>query len=186
MNEEIEDSDIELFLKCIEGQKSYDKLYYRYKDSVYRIIKRRCHNWTDDFDDLKDLNQKVWIKLFRTKKHYTEMSFKTLLVRICISVCNDGYKNAETHEPLNTKPVSIDENFQEDTVSTDVSRPDEPDDLIMYEDLLAAIYRLSEDERDVLILKIEGMTNREIAQALELTEEQVKYRLKLARNKLAK
>lgn len=178
-----EDNDIELFLKVIEAdEKAFNTLYKRHKDFVRRIIKRRCYNWTTDFDDI---TQKAWLKLFRTKKHYTEMSFKSFLVMICISVCNDEYEKTISRGGMNTKLISIDETFSEDTIDSDVPKPRRPDEELENE-MGFMLSQLSEEQRDVFILKIEGMRNKEIAQALELKEYQVKYLLKLARDELAK
>lgn len=190
MSEEMEDSDIELFLKVIEGDEhAFNKLYYRYKDFVYREIRYKRYDQTVDIDKL---TQRVWMKLWRTKKHYIQLSFKTFLRTIINSCFLDALKEIKTirNKPLDTA-TSIDDKFSEDDMLIEVPRPLTPEKVRLLEEqkeiLEAALFKLSDEKRNVFVFKIlDGMKNKEIAEAMDLTVDQVKYLLKLATHELAK
>ena len=178
--------DNEIFLEVIKGDKSaFNKLYYRHKDFIFKKIKYKGYHRLVNIDDL---TQGVWIKLWKTKTYYAELSFKTFLVMICKSVCLDEIEKTKTKNPINNDPIPI-ENLNEEALCAEVERPLTSDEILMLEQrkemVLALLPKLNDVEREVYLLTSVGeMTLEECAQAMGITRHMAKYRLVKAINEL--
>ncbi len=128
-----------------------------------------CYFLCKNSHDANDLYQQTWLKVYQKIGSFKlEYSFKNWLYTIANNTFKDGQK-APRHERLN-------EEFLTKPIDRDIKM-----------DLENCILTLTDDFRIPLVLYYyEGFKIEEISEILKLNDGQVKYRLKLAKEKLAK
>lgn len=141
-----------------------------YSPMVWRLALTK----TKSHDDAEDIFQEVFLRLWRnTKPFLTEEHRKAWLIRVTVNCCNSHFV-----APWKRNVCSL----------GDIELCDVPDESASEDeriDVYAEVMRLPENMREVILLfYFEGMSVREIAEAVGTTEVNVKKRLSRARAKL--
>ena len=174
-------SDGELAALAIGGQeRAYREFLRRYREPVYRLVRGTIR----DGEEALDVTQESFVAAFAALKRYDrERPFKLWISRIAINKCRDWARRRAVRAFF-TRAAPIDEAF--DLASDNASPETEASDRAELARVSAAITELPAKLREALILRaIEGMTQAEAAEALNVTEKTVETRLYRARLALA-
>lgn len=170
-------SDELIVKEILNGNTSlYEIIVKRYNQRLFRIQKTYI---TDD-DEIKDVLQKTYIKTYDKLNSFKNNSaFSTWLTRIAI---NEALMHIRKEKQF--KNVSIDEHC-----SVHHSHDNNPEEeLILNEKKKSiddAINDLPTDFKSVFIMReLESMSTKEVSETLNITESNVKIRLKRAKEKL--
>lgn len=176
-------SDWEVIQKVNGGDvKLYEILIRRYNPFLYKIGRSYRYN----HQDTEDLMQEAFVSaFFHLKKFENRASFKTWLTRIMLNLCYQkqqklSYKKVITgDEILNEKSAVMfhqSTNNEKITVNKELGRV-----------LENAIHQIPEDYRIVFTLReLNGLSVAETAEALEISESNVKVRMNRAKGMLQK
>lgn len=163
---------------------AFENLIRQSEKIVYNIAYRMLNN----SEDVKDISQEVFIKVYKNLKNFDEKStFSTWIYRIAVNTCID-----EMRKRKGKQTISIEEDIQQEdgTVKKQIpiqtKTPEE--DYIkkeQKEELLSAVEELSQTHKTVLTLRdLEGFSYAEIAEITETSVGTVKSRLSRAREQL--
>jgi RNA polymerase sigma-70 factor (ECF subfamily) len=160
----------------------FDKMVDLFGPMLYRYTLRMCNQEPDAEDALQEtfLTAKEKIGQFRG-----EGRLRNWLFKIAGNACRQRhrYNRGRLESELNMEDVLVDMEasehahrpWQVDPAETTLNKE-------LSERLEKAIARVPETNRSVLLLRdIEGLSTRETAEALDITEEAVKVRLHRAR-----
>jgi RNA polymerase sigma-70 factor (ECF subfamily) len=163
--------------------RGFDELVHRYQDKVYRL----CFKILRHEDDAAEALQDAFLSAYRgLKKFKAESTFSTWLYRIATNASLMKYrKRRDGH-------VSLEQSQSTNEDSETMQLPDwsqQPaQDLLDAETrevMTEGIQRLPEELRTVFVLRdVQGMSNAEVAEVLELSVAAVKSRLHRARRSL--
>jgi RNA polymerase sigma-70 factor (ECF subfamily) len=172
-------ADSELVKRAQRGNTAaFEELVKRYEHKVYNIAYRMLSNE----EEAKDALQDTFIRAYRfIKKFKGDSSFYTWLYRITTNVCLTRLKRRQGKDNVT---VSLDEPVQdeEDMIRElpDVKHTPE----ILFERkqtqqaIQTAISELPSDYRTVVVLRdLQGLSNKEVSKALQLSIAAVKSRL---------
>lgn len=182
MDRLIQYTDHKLIQKILNGEiKLFEILIRRNNIFLYKV--GRSYNY--NHEDTEDLMQDTFIKAYTNLNRFeNRSSFKTWLIKIMINNCYHrqqkfSYKN-EKANALHENDIPMFSNSGIDTNKTIMSR-----ELgMIIED---ALYHLPEDYRIVFALrKLDGLSVIETAEALNISEANVKVRLNRAKSMLRK
>lgn len=160
--------------------RGFDELVRRYRDKVYRL----CFKILRHEDDAEEAAQDAFLSAYRGIRNFkVESTFSTWMYRIATNASLMKYrKRREGH-------VSLEQSQGANPEGEGLQLPDWSTQPVT--DLLNAetrevmeegVERLSEDLRTVFLLRdIEGHSNTEVAEILEITVAAVKSRLHRAR-----
>jgi RNA polymerase sigma-70 factor (ECF subfamily) len=170
--------DIELVGLCQKGDTgAFDRLFYKYRDKIYRTAFRMINNP----EDALDLTQEIFLKAYKNINKYNFKSeFSTWLYRLAINLCID-----ELRKRKNSNEVLM------DSIPENLIYSDTPEDIILSEEQESLIWKalnsLKEKERVVIVLReMEGLSYEEIANVLKCSLGRVKSRIHESREKLKK
>ena len=175
-------SDTEVIRRILSGEKElFEILMRRYNQTLYRVIR----SYMTVESDVEDAMQEAYLKAYEKLDQFKgTAAFSTWLVRI-------GMNEALQRIRKNKRIFFIDE--QVEASGRIIQLPDNgqmnPEkNVIKHETRLMvekSIDQLSEKYRVIFMLhQVEGMSNTEIAAALDLTESNVKVRLHRAKKML--
>ncbi len=170
--------DVELVGLCQKGDiDAFDKLFYKYRDKIYRTAFRMINNQ----EDALDLTQEIFLKAYKNINKYNFKSqFSTWLYKLAINVCIDELRKQKKSNEVLTDEIPHNRTYN-----------DTPEDIVLSEEQEALIWRaldlLKEKERSVLVLReMEGLSYEEIANILGCSMGRVKSRIHESREKLKK
>lgn len=181
------DEDFRLVALAQKGDTSaYDALVTRHRGRIFAMIRNMIHQEADAWD----LSQEVFIKAWRAlPKFEAKARFSTWLYRIAHNVVYDWTRKRKI-ESAGEFNDEIFEREQIDSASfTTPSGGDAPDMTMAHGELRVkiqmALGKLSAEHREVVLLKdVQGLTYKEIAEAMSCTLGTVMSRLYYARQKL--
>ena len=144
------------FINEKDKNKAYKMLYKNFKPLIFTIISK----YTNDFEEMKDISQDIWIKIYQNIDKYKTGKFKSWVTTICNRTCIDKYRRKKTNlQHYNT--IDIDKyeffdnsNFFENKYSNKN---------ILYTEILNSIRTLNKTQQDIVLLKIKGLKYKEIA-----------------------
>ena len=176
-----EQTDEKLVRAAQEGDtRAFDELVNRYKEKVYRLSYKILRHEEDAAEALQD----AFLSAFRGIKNFkVESTFSTWLYRIATNAALMRYrKRREGH-------ISLEQSQSRQPDAEPLAIPDwsaQPLDELLdsetREVMQEGIDRLPEDLRTVFVLRdVEGLSNAEVADVLELSIAAVKSRLHRAR-----
>ena len=181
------DEDFRLVALAQQGDMtSYDALVTRHRGRIFAMIRNMIHQEADAWD----LSQEVFIKAWNALPRFeAKARFSTWLYRIAHNVVYDWTRKRkiESAGELN------DEIFERERIDsgsfTTPSGGESPDTTMAHGELRmkiqTALNKLSAEHREVVILKdVQGLSYKEIAEAMESTLGTVMSRLFYARQKL--
>ncbi|MEX1049417.1 MAG: sigma-70 family RNA polymerase sigma factor [Akkermansiaceae bacterium] len=181
------DEDLRLVALAQKGDTSaYDALVTRHRGRIFAMIRNMIHQEADAWD----LSQEVFIKAWRAlPKFEAKARFSTWLYRIAHNVVYDWTRKRK----IVSAGEFNDEIFERERIDsasfTTPSGGDAPDMTMAHGELRVkiqmALGKLSAEHREVVLLKdVQGLTYKEIAEAMSCTLGTVMSRLYYARQKL--
>jgi RNA polymerase sigma factor (sigma-70 family) len=174
-------SDNEVISKILEGQKElFEILIRRNNSALYKV--GRSYNY--NHEDTQDLMQDSFVQAFlNLSKFEMKSAFRTWLIRIMLNNC---YKKKQKFSTQFETVTDVNENAvpmfagQQDSHKTILNRE-------MINVIEDALKNVPEDYRFVFSLReITGLSVRETAEALDISESNVKVRLNRAKSMLRK
>lgn len=182
-------SDQELVIRAKNGDLSaFETLVSRYEQRVFNLAMRMLHN----VHDAEDVTQQTFLNALEHLEEFRgDASFATWLYRIAT---NAALKNLRKKRGLPT--VSLEESTELQEERDTIPHPEyladwrqSPQELIQNNEVRALIQQaldeLDEKHRLVFLLRdVEGLSVKETAQALGISEANVKVRLLRARLQL--
>jgi RNA polymerase sigma-70 factor (ECF subfamily) len=167
-----EQSDEDLVRQCRGGEiKSFDVLVERHQRTIFNLALRMVR----DSDDAADIAQSVFVKAYENlAKFDPQFRFFSWLYRIAVNESLNALEQKKRFEGLEGNDLAAD-------------IADEKDDEAVRDEkrIQDGLMTLNVDQRAVIVLKhMQGLSYREIAQVLDLSEKTVKSRLFSARQLL--
>jgi RNA polymerase sigma-70 factor (ECF subfamily) len=173
--------DREAILRARTNPAAFAEVYERYVDAIHAY----CYHRTHDADVAIDLTQQIFVRALQAVARFDPHggSVRSWLFTIAHNLVIDTYRTARPVDSLH-QPVHV--------VGLATSDP-QPDDAAVFaarrSELLAAIARLGPTQRQVVELRLAGLTGPEIAERLGMKLAAVKsaqYRaFRLLRDDLA-
>ena len=166
-------------------ERAFTELVNRYEGQVYNFAFKVCRDREKAGETLQD----TFVTVYRKLDQFTGRSaFATWLYRIVVNHCKMKHRRRK----MDTLMESLDEpllhDHREDERERDVAAPmeDTPAEILLTRELRGelekAILKLPLDYRTVFVLRdVEGLSTRETAGVIQITEEAVKSRLRRAR-----
>ena len=160
--------------------RAFDELVRRYQDKVYRLSYKILRHEDDAAEALQD----AFLSAYRGLKNFkAESTFSTWLYRIATNASLMKYRKRRDNH------ISLDQSQSQNEEAEPLQLPDwsaQPTEELltaeMREVMEEGIQRLPEELRTVFVLRdIEGLSNAEVGEILELSVAAVKSRLHRAR-----
>ena len=153
--------------------------------ATYADVYALCRRMLADPDEAADATQEVYLRVMRSVLGFRgESAFGTWLHRVTVNVCLTALRKRSKARAAGMVAGGTPFALPGDEAGLATTR-DAPDDLAVTADLAArsevALATLPEDARAVVVLRdIEGLSTKEVAELLAVTENVVKVRLRLA------
>jgi len=168
-------SDSEAILACQAGRKEmYRHLVEKYKVRAYYAALM----FTRNRDDALDLSQEAFYRAYRALDHFdTSKNFYTWFYKILKNLCLNFVTRQKRFEEFDPSGIN--------------SRQENPQEILERDERSRAVWQglreLPAKDREIILLKdFDGMSYRDIADALEIPIGSVMSRLYYARKKLLK
>lgn len=148
---------------------AFKKLYQRY----YKPLILFAMHFIDDLHVAEDIAEDVIVSIWERKEKFdTLVSFEGFIYSSVRNKCISSLRHAVVHEKYESEVLSTKDEYLMDI--NDVHEFE-----MQYIRLFEAIDRLPKRNREVILLYVDGMSNAEIAESLQLSIETVKtYRKK--------
>jgi RNA polymerase sigma-70 factor (ECF subfamily) len=162
----------------------FDSVYNEFHPRILRYVSKMTNP-----DEAEDITQDIFIKVHRSLAGFKgESSLSTWIYRIATNTALDRLR-ATSRKSSN--PISESElEAMDQNVWTDEKKSGSEDEIVrneMNECIREFIERLPSDYKTVMLLsKLDGMKNSEIAEILDISIETVKIRLHRGRTRLKK
>lgn len=141
------------------------------------IIIKICRVYTDSQEDFEDYYQEVCLQIWRSRDKFRgEAKWSTWIYRLSLNICLTLIRNKKNRQHINT-----DNNVQSEAVEEDRTFSDESLNLL-YE----AIKQLTEIDRAVILLYLEEKPNKEIAEIIGTTPNNIGVRVNRIKERLKK
>jgi RNA polymerase sigma factor (sigma-70 family) len=173
----MQDIDINIIKACLKQDTRAENALYK---ACFQTLMSICYRYTRSEDDAADLVNKGFLKILtHLDKYDINQPFKKWMVSVMINTIIDEFRSNKTYKTLmqhtDIYPVetmsSIDLNGAEAKLNT--------------EDIQRCISKLPDASKMVLNMFVfEGMSHKEIAKALTISEGTSKWHLSNARNLL--
>ena len=177
--------DPALVKACQRGEAgALDALIRQTYGDVYAL----CRRMLADPDEAADATQEVYLRVMRSVLGFRgDSAFGTWLHRVTVNVCLTALRKRSRARAAGMVAGGTPFALPGDEIA--LSGGDAPDDLAVTADLAArsevALAALPEDARAVVVLRdIEGLSTKEVAELLGVTESVVKVRLHRAHARL--
>lgn len=170
---------IELVEQAKSGsQKAFTELYYRYKQTIWFTI----YNVVKNQDVADDITSIVFTKAYEKLQSYVNhISFEMWLKTIAVNSAIDFIRRTKK-EQSNT--YTDDENCTIQLSETDMS----PEDKLILQEKLKLVEKalplLKKKYRDLIELRMNGMSYKDMSEKLAINENTIKSMLNKARQKL--
>lgn len=167
--------DYELLQRYLKGDaRAMDVLVDRHAGRVYAFVLR----FTGDASQAEDLTQEVWLRVLRSARGFEGRArFTTWLFTLARSVCFDHHRS---HQRRSARLPAIAEP-QLETLEAEAALPLERlADQELADHVLAAVSELPDAQREVFLLREEGLSMQEIAEVQETSRDTVKSRMRYA------
>lgn len=178
-------SDAELITRVLAGDgAAYRPLVERYQNRVHTMVYGVVRNP----EDARDIVQNAFIKAYGNLDGFRiESSFYTWIYRIAMNLAIDHVRKSKRR-----KTTGFDEAIgarDDDGAMLEVHHEESPQRALqrkqLQERIFAALDTLSEEHREIILLReVEGLSYKEIADAMGVPEGTVMSRLFYARKKL--
>ena len=169
------------------NEKAFSQLVSIYEDSVFNM----AMYITKNREDALDVSQEVFLKLWRTLESFRgECSIKSYLMKLTKNTALD-LKRRNSYRQTVSLTMENDEGESSQLDIADTSEDANPQEAYLrrerVEKVRRAISELDEEHRQVIVMReMNGMSYREISDALGINEGTVKSRINRARSALKK
>ena len=169
------------------NEKAFSQLVSIYEDSVFNM----AMYITKNREDALDVSQEVFLKLWRTLESFRgECSIKSYLMKLTKNAALDLKRRNSYRQTVSLTM----ENYEGESSQLDIADTSEdanPQEAYLrrerIEKVRRAISELDEEHRQVIVMReMNGMSYREISDALGINEGTVKSRINRARSALKK
>jgi RNA polymerase sigma factor (sigma-70 family) len=144
------------------------------KDRIYRI----CSSYSSGIEDAKDLFQEVLLNLWKSLPSFNNQSdINTWVYRITINICLRAKQFSDKKQKHFVKLESVNIENIEDAII-----PNENEKQFLK--LSECIKKLEGIEKSIILLYLEDLPYKEIAEVSGLTENHVAVKIKRIKNKL--
>ena len=163
----------------------FEQLHTRYRTKIHRYLCRLAGE-----NEAEDLCQEVFVKVEKNLTSFrNEAQLSTWLYRIATNSFYDRLRSPSFKQKSKEYPIEIDDNTLEKRDFTTQQQKPGIDQQVIRDEMNACIRgyidQLPENYRTVLLLsEEEGFKNREIAEILQVSLDNVKIRLHRAKAKL--
>jgi len=142
------------------------------------IIIKICRAYTDSQEDFEDYYQEVCLQIWRSKDRFRgDSKWSTWIYRLSLNICLTLIKKKKKNRQHHTSDYSLQDEITEDSHAFS----DESLNL-----LYDAIRRLSEIDRAVILLYLEEKPNKEIADIIGTTPNNIGVRVNRIKERLKK
>lgn len=145
------------FINEKDKNKAYKLLYKNLKPLIFSIVS----NYTNDFEEMKDISQDIWVKIYQNIDKYKKGKFISWITTICNSTCIDKYRRKKIHIQHH-RTTDIDKYEFADTNSDFFQNKYSTKNLLVTE-ILNCLNSLDENKQDLFLLKAKGLKFREIS-----------------------
>jgi RNA polymerase sigma-70 factor (ECF subfamily) len=162
-------SDVSLLRKYAGGDTAaFDMLFRRHKDALFNFLFRSLPNHAI----VEEIAQETWLTVIQQAAAYKpDAAFRTWLFTIARNKLIDHQRRR-----INTTPNADDE------LLAAIRSQDLPaEDQALLRELLDALDKLPNDQREAFVLQQEGFSNKQIARITGVGDETVKSRLRYAK-----
>ncbi len=169
------------------SENDFDAIYHEHKRLVYNM----CLHYVLQAEDAQDITQEVFVKVHQNYEKYKPeaASLKTWICQIAINHCLDFIKAKKTKKRRGfLQSIFGGENEQSIDLPSDVNHPGiEAEDKEGLQKLMLQIQSLPEHQQTAIILtKIEGRPQQEVAEIMETSLKAVESLLQRAKKNLQK
>jgi len=149
---------------------AFETLYKRHKNGLYNFILRGLAQAAP----AEEIAQDVWMAVIDNATRFEpgKATFRTWLYRIASNKVADFFRRKVN------QPAELLDTHNEQFTATGLNA----EDRILFDQLLAALSELPEDQRMTFVLQQEGFSHREIADITGVGSETVKSRLRYAKS----
>ncbi|MCX7820614.1 MAG: RNA polymerase sigma factor [Brevinematales bacterium] len=163
----------DLIKQIINGdKKAFEKLVDLYKDRAFAFAYVRLRNREDAIELVQELFIKIYYNL---KKFDLNKKFFSWLYKIEMNMIKNYYRQKKNNKQENYDKENTDFSFWEN-------------EYLSVEDkmtLMEAIYKLKEDEKDIIFLRyFQSLNDKEIGEILGISPENVRTKFFRAKEKL--
>ena len=168
-------SDESLLLAYQKGDSiAFEVLYMRHKNSLFNFLYNSCRQHQLG----EDLAHDIWLSIIRGIENYKPVAtFKTYLYRIARNRLIDHWRKEKDCK------FELAEFNEEKHLSTTVSG-DSAERSVQVMEILDAIMKLPDEQREAFLLREEGFSQQEIAEITDSKPETVKSRVRYATQQL--
>lgn len=139
------------------------------------IIIKLCRAYTNSQEDFEDYYQEVCLQIWRSKENFhNQSSWSTWVYQISLNVCLTLLKKKK-----NNKQHFVSDHLAEEETENNYAFSDESLNL-----LYAAIRKLAEIDRAIIMLYLEEKSNQEIATIIGTTPNNIGVRVNRIKNTL--
>ena len=144
------------------------------KDRMFRI----CRSYSIDVDDAKDLFQEVLVNLWKSLPSFKQQSnIDTWVYRITINVCLRAKQFSDKKQKHFVRLEFMNFENVEDTIA-----PSENE--MLFQKLSECVKKLEGIDKSIILLHLEDLPYKEIAQIFGLSENHVAVKIKRIKSKL--
>jgi len=168
-------SDESLLLAYQKGDSiAFEVLYMRHKNSLFNFLYNSCRQ----HQLVEDLAHDIWLSIIRGIEHYKPVAtFKTYLYRIARNRLIDHWRKEKENR---FEQAEFDEQRHLSTMITSGSA----EQSVQVLEILDAIMKLPDDQKEAFLLREEGFSQQEIAEITNSKPETVKSRVRYATRQL--
>jgi RNA polymerase sigma-70 factor (ECF subfamily) len=164
-------------------ENKFEQLYEKYRKKVYRI----CFAILRNEEDAKDSSQDVFLRLAQKISEIDDISAhktESLVVILSSSIAKNYYKKNKREREQTYSATDEELEAVESAITPDVANSVVAKD--GYDRMVAVIQKMSATYKRPLLLKlVEGYSNSEIAEFLELSDVVVRKRISVGKQLLA-
>jgi RNA polymerase sigma-70 factor (ECF subfamily) len=157
----------------VNKESRFNEKYADNKDKIYRL----CCFYIPDAEDRKDLFQEILTNIWRGLDHFEGRSkISTWIYRIAVNT-SMAYFKKQSRE-INKKT------FDAQEMEMEATNPNKDNEQESIRNLHHAIANLNKMEKAIVSLMLEEVTQKEIAQILGFTENNIRVKIHRIKNRL--
>lgn len=155
-------------------QTEFNKIYQEHFPKVMRL----CMGYTNGNESqAQDLAQEVFVKVWENIKGFrNQSSLSTWIYRITVNTCLINIRRRARLKVSNSQVIEVGEEPDDRTENRE----------IQFEQLYSCIDKLSPNSKAIILLELEGLPQKEIAQIIGIKHEAIRVRLHRIKKELTK